>query len=108
MRASWSREAGAPSLPLAGALATGILAAVVLPVPPPRALGAAFAIASAAGIALARRRSHVRAFAGLMLAAAAGFWNARERFLLPGQRTAFEAREALVRARATDPAADGA
>ena len=55
MRASWSREAGAPSLPLAGALAAGILAAVVLPVPPPRALGAALVIASAAGVALARR-----------------------------------------------------
>src|ERR1039457_6805067 len=108
MRASWSREAGAPSLPLAGALAAGILAAAILPVPPSRALGAALVIASAAGVALARRKSRVRAFAALILAVSAGFWNARERFLLPGLRTASEAREALVRARAADPAADGA
>src|ERR1039457_1142095 len=108
MRASWSREAGAPSLPLAGALAAGILAAVILPVPPSRALGAALVIASAAGVALARRKSRVRAFAALILAVSAGFWNARERFLLPALRSASEAREALVRARAADPAADGA
>src|ERR1035441_6180551 len=108
MRASWSREAGAPSLPLAGALAAGILAAAILPVPPSRALGAALVIASAACVALARRKSRVRAFAALILAVSAGFWNARERFLLPGLRTASEAREALVRARAADPAADGA
>src|ERR1017187_1079508 len=108
MRASWSREAGAPSLPLAGALAAGILAAAILPVPPSRALGAALVIASAAGVALARRKSRVRAFAALILAVSAGFWNARERFLLPGLRTASEAREALVRARVADPVADGA
>src|SRR5664279_4837939 len=108
MRASWSREAGAPSLPLAGALAAGILAAAILPVPPSRVLGAALVIASAAGVALARRKSRVRAFAALILAVSAGFWNARERFLLPALRTASEAREALVRARAADPAADGA
>ena len=108
MRASWSREAGAPSLPLAGALAAGILAAVVLPVAPRPALGAALVIASAAGVALARRDSHARLFAGLILAAAAGFWNARERFLLPGLRSESEARDALVRAQAADPAADGA
>ena len=46
MRASWSKEAGAPSLPLAGALATGVLAAAVFAVPPSAALGAALAIAS--------------------------------------------------------------
>ncbi len=108
MRASWSREAGAPSLPLAGALAAGILAAAILPVPPSRALGAALVIASAAGVALARRKSRVRAFAALILAVSAGFWNARERFLLPGLRTASEAREALVRAWVADPVADGA
>ncbi|MGZ5428115.1 MAG: ComEC/Rec2 family competence protein, partial [Thermoanaerobaculia bacterium] len=108
MRGSWSREAGAPSLPLAGALAAGILAAAILPMPPPRALGGALVIASAAGVVLARRKSRVRVFAGLILAVSAGFWNARERFLLPALRTASEAREALVRARAADPAADGA
>ena len=108
MRASWSKEAGAPSLPLAGALAAGILAAAILPVPPPRALGAALVISAGACVALARQRSHVRVFAGLILAVSAGFWNARERFLLPAFRTASEAREALVRARAADPASDGA
>ncbi len=108
MRASWSREAGAPSLPLAGALAAGIVAAVILPIPPSRALGVVLAIASAAGVAFAGRQSRVRVFAGLVLAVAAGYWNARERFLLPAQRSASEAREALVRARAADPAADGA
>ena len=108
MRASWSREAGAPSLPLAGALAAGILAAAVLAVPPPRVLGYALVLASAAGVALSRRKSRIRAFAGLVLAVAAGYWNARERFLLPALRSASEAREALVRARAADPAADGA
>jgi competence protein ComEC len=108
MRASWSREAGAPSLPLAGALAAGILAAAVFPVPPRRALGAALATASAIGIAFAPRKSRVRAFAGLVLAAAAGFWNARERYLLPAHRSASEAREALARALAADPTADGA
>src|SRR5512141_2791243 len=108
MRASWSKEAGAPSLPLAGALAAGILAAVLLPIPPPRALGAALVVASAAGVALAPHRSRVRLLAGLILALTAGFWNARERFLLPALRSASEAREALVRARAADPAADGA
>src|SRR5664280_1507887 len=56
MRASWSREAGAPSLPLAGALAAGILAAAILPVPPSRVLGAALVIASAGGGAGRRRR----------------------------------------------------
>ncbi|MGZ5425941.1 MAG: ComEC/Rec2 family competence protein, partial [Thermoanaerobaculia bacterium] len=76
--------------------------------PPPRALGAALVIASAAGVVLARRKSRVRVFAALILAVSAGFWNARERFLLPALRTASEAREALVRARAADPAADGA
>src|SRR5512143_2803413 len=108
MRASWSREAGAPSLPLAGALAAGILAAAVFPVPPSRALGVALVVASAAGVALAKRKGRVRAFAGLVLAVCAGFWNARERFLLPALRTAAEAREAIVRARTADPAADGA
>src|SRR5512141_91191 len=108
MRASWSKEAGAPSLPLAGALAAGILAAVLLPVPPPRFLGAALVIASVAGVALAPQRSRVRLLAGLILALCAGLWNARERFLIPARRTASEAREALVRARAADPAAEGA
>src|SRR5512141_138930 len=108
MRASWSREAGAPSLPLAGALAAGILAAVILPVPPTRTLGAALGIASAAGVALAGRKSRVRVLAGLVLAVVAGFWNARERFLLPARRSASETREALVHARASDHAADGA
>ena len=75
MRASWSKEAGAPSLPLAGALAAGILAAVILPVPPTPALGAALVIASAFGIALARRKSGVRVFAGLVLAVAAGYFH---------------------------------
>ncbi len=108
MRASWSREAGAPSLPLAGGLAAGILAAAVLPVPPTHALGAALVIASAAGVALAMRKSRVRAFAGLILTVCAGFWNARERYLLPALRSESEAHAALVRARAADPAADGA
>jgi len=108
MRASWSREAGAPSLPLAGALATGILGAVVLPVPPPPGLGVALLVASAAGVALAKGNGRVRLFAGLILAAGVGFWNARERFLLPALRTESEAREALVRTQAADPAADGA
>ncbi len=108
MRASWSREAGAPSLPLAGALAAGILAAVAFAVPPPGALGAVLLVAAASGMALARRGSGVRVFAGLTLAASLGFWNARERFLLPAFRTAGEAREALVAARTADPAADGA
>src|ERR1019366_1504596 len=94
MRASWSKEAGAPSLPLAGALAAGVLAAAVFAVPPSLALG--------------RRRSGVRVFAGLVLAASAGFWNARERFLLPALRTVGEAREAIMAARSADPGADGA
>jgi competence protein ComEC len=108
MRASWSKEAGAPSLPLAGALAAGVLAAAVFAVPPSAALGAALAIASAAGVALARRGSGIRVFAGLVLAASAGFWNARERFLLPALRTVGEAREAIMAARSADPGADGA
>src|SRR5450755_2146639 len=99
MRASWSRDAGAPSLPLAGALAVGILAAVVFAVPPPRAFGAALLFAAASGAVLARRGSGVRIFAGLVLGASLGFWNARERYLLPALRTAGEARQALVRAR---------
>ena len=107
MRASWSRDAGAPLLPLAGATAAGILAAVFFAVPPGRALGTALLVVAAAGIAFARRGGGVRAFAGLALFASLGFWNARERFLLPASRTAEEARRSLLAARAEDPAADG-
>ena len=107
MRASWSPDAGAPSLPLAGAMAAGILAAVIFAVPPGRAVGTALILAAAAGLALARPGSGVRAFAGLTLFASLGFWNARERFLLPALRTAGEARRDLIAARAADPSADG-
>src|ERR1035437_9549748 len=61
MRASWSRDAGAPSLPLAGAMAAGILAAVVFAVPPGRAAGTALILAALAGLAFARPGSGVRA-----------------------------------------------
>jgi competence protein ComEC len=108
MRASWSRDAGAPSLPLAGAMAAGILAAVVFAVPPGRATATALILASAAGIVFARPGSSARALAGLALFTSLGFWNARERFLLPAFRTAEEARRAIVAALAEDPAADGA
>jgi len=89
-------------------MAAGILAAVVFAVPPGRAAGTALILAALAGLAFARPASGVRALLGLVLFASFGFWNARERFLLPALRTASEAREALVRARAADPAADGA
>lgn len=108
MRASWSRDAGAPSLPLAGAMAAGILAAVVFAVPPGRAAATALILAAAVGIAFARPGCGVRALASLALFASLGFWNARERFLRPALRTAEEARRAIVAARAADPAADGA
>src|SRR5450755_2609001 len=107
MRASWSRDAGAPSLPLAGAMAAGILAAVVFSVPPGRAMGTALILVAAAGIAFARPGSGVRAFLGLALFASLGFWNARERFLLPALRTEEEVRGSLIVARAGDPNADG-
>ncbi|MEO8585046.1 MAG: ComEC/Rec2 family competence protein, partial [Acidobacteriota bacterium] len=107
MRASWSRDAGAPSLPLAGAMAAGILAAVVFAVSPGRILGMALILAAVAGVALAKRGSAVRALGGLALVASLGFWNARERFLLPAFRTVEEVRECLIAARLGDPAADG-
>ena len=108
MRASWSRDAGAPSLAVAGAMAAGILAAVVFAAPPGRALSAALIVTAAAGIALSRASGGVRTFAGLTLFASLAFWNARERFLLPASRTAEEARRCVVAARAADPGADGA
>ncbi len=108
MRASWSRDAGAPSLPVAASMAAGILVAVLFEAPPGRVLGLALVLSAVAGLALAVRTSRVRLLSALTLSLAAGFWNARARFLLPAARTAEEARGAVVREREEDPGADGA
>jgi len=88
-------------------MAAGILAAVVFAVPPGRAVGTALILVAAAGIAFARPAGGVRAFLGLTLFASLGFWNARERFLLPALRTAAEVRGSLIAAHGEDPSADG-
>ena len=108
MRRSWSPGAGAPSLPAAFAIAAGIAAAVTFAVPPSAALGAALVLASVAGIAAGRGRGRAATLGGLALAAAAGFWSARARWLLPAGRTEAAARAAIAEALARDPDAGGA
>ncbi len=108
MRRSWSPGAGAPSLPAAFAIAAGIAAAVTFAVPPSAALGGALVLAAIAGIAAGRGRGRAATLGALAFAAAAGFWSARARWLLPAGRTEASARVAIAEALARDPAAGGA
>ena len=108
MRRSWSPGAGAPSLPAAFAIAAGIAAAVSCAVPPSAFAFGALLVASLAGIAAGRGHGRAAALGGLVLAAAAGFWSARARWLLPARRTEASARAAIAESIARDAEAGGA
>ncbi len=108
MRRSWSPDSGAPSLPAAFAIAAGVLAAAASPVAPAAGLAAALLAAAIAAILAARGHGRVAAAGGLVLAAWAGFASARFRWLLPAERTAGAAREAVARAAVRDPDLGGA
>ncbi len=65
-------------------------------------------VASLAGIAAGRAHGRAAALGGLVLAAAAGFWSARARWLLPAGRAEASARAAIAEALARDAEAGGA
>ena len=108
MRRSWSLEAGAPSLPGAFAIATGVLAAASFSVPLPAAGAAALVVAAVAAVAAGRGRGPSAWLGGLVLASAAGFWSARARWLGPASRTEEAGRAAIAAATLRDPQVGGA
>jgi competence protein ComEC len=108
MRRSWSTEAGAPSLPAAFALAAGIALAACFAVPPSPVAAAALAGAALAAVVAGRGRGRTAALGGLVLAAAAGFWSARARWLTPAAHTEAVARRAVAAAASRDAEAGGA
>jgi competence protein ComEC len=108
MRRSWSAGAGAPSLPAAFALAAGIAAAAAFAVPPSPVVAAALTLAALGAVAAGRGQGRTAAVGGLVLAAGAGFWSARARWLVPAALTESEARRAISAAAARDEEAGGA
>ncbi|MGE5344489.1 MAG: DNA internalization-related competence protein ComEC/Rec2 [Acidithiobacillales bacterium] len=90
---SWSQSAGAPAVPAAFAVASGILAAASLPVVPTAGAAALLAGASLAAVAVSHRGDRrVGALGALVLLALAGGWRFQRGFLEPGRRTAAAAR----------------
>ena len=98
MLRSWSRDAGAPAVPAALAVAAGIVAAATASAVPDPGLTALLAAASALGVLLSARGDRkLFAFSTLVLLALAGGWRFRTSVLEPARRT-----EALTRSLGED------
>jgi competence protein ComEC len=90
---SWSRQAGAPAVPAAFAVALGIAASALMPVPPPPALAGLLAAASGVAVLVSFRGDRrLGALGALVLLALAGGARFLHGFLGPARRT-----EAAVR-----------
>ncbi len=90
---SWSKSAGAPAVPAAFAVASGILAAAWLPVPPtPRLAGLLAAVCVAAVAVSFRADRRVGVLGVVVFLALAGGWRFLHGFLEPGRRTETAAR----------------
>lgn len=90
---SWSKDAGAPAVPAAFAVASGILAAASLSVLPPAALVWLLAGAGAAAVVSSRRGDpRIGVLGAVVVLAAVGSWRFERGFLEPARRTEAAAR----------------